>query len=158
MWWSPVREHTFRVGLLFIKTRVLGVCFKTSAGVTGDGKAGEGTLTFEESMFSWELGGSIASLLGTGVIVDRLGLARKLVLVDSFRHVGEGSASLGAVGVDLTADPLLKKPRMLCCLPPDAEPAAFFCADGVLAGVLAAIGVRFDMIPLGWDPGARAPG
>lgn len=109
-------------------------------------------------MFSWELGGSIASLLGTGVTVDRLGLTRKFVLVDSFRHVGEGSASLGAVGVVFAADPLLKKPRMLCCFPADAEPAVFFCADGVLAGVFAAIGVLLDMVPVWtgfWEESTR---
>lgn len=141
-----------------MKIRVLGVCSRTSAGVTGDGKAGEGTFAFAESMFSWELGGSIASLLGTGVTVDLLGLTSKLVLVDSFRHVGEGSTALGAVGVVFAADPLLKKPRMLCCLPPDAEPAVFFCADGVLAGVFAAIGVLVDMVPVrtvSWSEGTR---
>ena len=121
----------------------LGVCL-TSAEVTGDGKVGAATLTFVESTFSWELEGSMASLLGTGVTVDLPGLARKLSLVDSFRHVGEASASLGAdgVGVLFAADAgLLKKPRMLCCLPVDAEPPVFFCVDGVLAGVFAGLGV-----------------
>lgn len=97
--------------------------------------------------FSWELEGSMASLLGTGVTVDRLGLARKLALVDSLRQVGDASSSLGAVGVVFADAGLLKKPRMLCCFAPDAEPAVFFCADGVLAGVFAGLGVLLDMVP-----------
>jgi hypothetical protein len=40
------------------------------------------------SAFSCELGGSIASLLGTGVesFVDGFGLGRELALVVSFKH------------------------------------------------------------------------
>ena len=133
--------------------RALGVCL-TSAGVTGDGKVGAATLAFVESTFSWELEGSIASLLGTGVTVDLPGLARKLSLVDSFRHVGEASASREAdgVGVLFAADAgLLKKPRILCCFPVDAEPPVFFCVDGVLAGVFAVLGVDIVLVL------ARAP-
>lgn len=104
-------------------------------------------MTVAESMFSWELGGSMASLLGTGVTVDRLGLMRKLVLVDSLRQVDGGSVFLAAVGVVFADADLLKKPRMLCCLPVDTEPTAFFCADGVLAGVFAT-GVLLDMVPI----------
>lgn len=128
--------------------RALGVCL-TSAGVTGDGKVGAATLAFVESMFSWELGGSMASLLGTGVTFDLLGFARKLSLVDSLRHVGEASASLEAdgVGVLFAADAgLLKKPRILCCFPVDAEPPVFLCVDGVLAGVFAVLGVDIVLV------------
>lgn len=93
-------------------------------------------------MFSWELEGSMASLLGTGVTVDRLGRVRKLVLVVSFRHGRVDSESLGVAGVGFATDEgLAKKPRMLCCFPADAEPTIFFCLDGVLAGVFAATGV-----------------
>lgn len=121
----------------------LGVCL-ASAGVTGDGKEGAATLAFVESTFSWELEGSMASLLGTGVTVDLPGFARKLSLVDSLRHVGEASAPLEAdgVGVFFAADAgLPKKPKILCCFPVDAEPPVFFCVDGVLAGVFAVLGV-----------------
>lgn len=128
--------------------RALGVCL-ASAGVTGDGKEGAATLTFVESTFSWELEGSMASLLGTGVTVDLPGFARKLSLVDSLRHVEEASAPLEAdgVGVLFAADAgLPKKPKILCCFPVDTEPPVFFCVDGVLTGVFAGLGV--DIVPV----------
>ncbi len=130
-----------RIGLLLMTGRALEFCFtENSAGVMGDGRAGEAaTLALVETTFSWELGGSMASLLGTGVMCARLGLAREFELVVSLRHGDESGwlgAGLAAVGVE--AD-LPKKPRILCCLPPEAVPPIFFVEDGVFAGVRAGI-------------------
>jgi hypothetical protein len=106
------------------------------------------TLTVLISLFSWELEGSMASLLGTGVdVVVRLETSIELARVVSFRHWGDVSLLLVEVGLvagdglaplGLLAGAVLeKKPRMLfCCLP--VEGAAFFAVDGVFAGVRAA--------------------
>lgn len=61
-----------------------------------------------EPWFSWELEGSRASLLGTGVIVEGFLLALDLVV--SFRQGEEGKEFWDG-------DALAKKPRMLCCFP-----------------------------------------
>lgn len=104
------------------------------------------------SLFSWELLGSTASLLGTGVRDEsRLAENKELDLdVLSVKQDGsDGLMSLEASGVALEAcvEPLVldgvadlaKKPRMLCCLPVDGmdELTAFFDVTGVLAGVRA---------------------
>lgn len=60
-----------------------------------------------EPWFSWELEGSRASLLGTGVTVE--GFLLVLDLVVSFRHEGEESMELW------DGDAFAKKPRILCC-------------------------------------------
>ena len=116
------------------------------------------TLTVLMSLFSWELVGSMASLLGTGVdVVVRLETSIELARVVSFRHWGDVSLLLVEVGLvagdglaalGLLAGPVLaKKPRMLfCCLP--VEGAAFFAVDGVFAGVRA-VAAGFSPILLG---------
>jgi hypothetical protein len=104
------------------------------------------TLTVLVSLFSWELEGSIASLLGTGVVVVvRLEVSMELARVVSFKHWGDASLLFLEAGLidgeglaPLTlpaAAGLEKKPRMLlCCLPVEG---AFFTVDGVFAGVRA---------------------
>ena len=124
-----------------------GWCTGFSAGVTGDGKVSLlATLTAVESLFSCELQGSTASLLGTGVMVAiRLTLDLELDLEVSVRH-GKMDSFLGKVdgaGREAGVAPedefgvvpaaLEKKPRMLCCLP--VEDPAWLGAD--LAGVRA---------------------
>ena len=116
------------------------------------------TLTVLMSLFSWELEGSMASLLGTGVdVVVRLETSIELARVVSFRHGGDVSLLLVDVGLvagdglaplGLLAGAVLeKKPRMLfCCLP--VEGAAFFAVDGVFAGVRA-VAAGFSPILLG---------
>lgn len=126
-------------------------CFRgCSAGVTGDGKASLATLTAVEPLFSCELEGSTASLLGTGVIVTvRLTLAMELDFEVSVRQetteslwdgvldeedgscCDDGVAPEDEFGVVPAA--LEKKPRMLCCLPVE-EPA---CLGAGRAGVRA---------------------
>lgn len=81
--------QTFRDGLLGRLAIEAGAWLNGSAGVTGEGSAKSTTLGFlATSMFSWELGGSRTSLLGTGVMfVGRLILERELErLVDSCRQ------------------------------------------------------------------------
>ncbi len=107
------------------------------------------------SWFSWELDGSIASLLGTGVtFAGRLGPRIELARVVSLRHGGEAARSLVDVGF-VTVDGeglaplglpaalvLVKKPRMLrCCLPVDAveDAGPFLAVEGVFAGVFAGV-------------------
>jgi hypothetical protein len=130
---------------------------KLSAGVNGDGRLLSSTLRVAvESIFSWELTGSIASLLGTGVMFAaerRLAtLANELdFVVDSLRQ-GDESPSLAlftflaaaaGFGVEeegpLDNDALLEKnPRMLCCFPVDAcAEDGFFAVEGGFAGVRA---------------------
>jgi len=78
----------------------------------------------------------MGSLLGSGVMLAALGL-RELDLVDSLRQAkGEEGAGLGFAAEGVDAD-LAKKLIMLCCLPPEADPAGFFCEVGVFAGVRA---------------------
>lgn len=86
------------------------------------------------SWFSWELRGSTASLLGTGVRVEgRLAKESELDFVVSLRQ-DEGWPSLGAG--DGVAEALEKKPRILFCFPADDDMAVpFLATEGVLAGV-----------------------
>lgn len=118
------------------------------------------TLAVLASRFSWELEGSIASLLGTGVtVVVRLGTSIELALVVSLRHWGDVSRWLEDAGlvdgeeVAPLAVPLAvpaagvleKKPRMLRCLPVDG---AFLVADdGAFAGVRAAVADLSTILP-----------
>lgn len=105
------------------------------------------------STFSWELNGSAASLLGTGVMLDgRLAKDNELAFVVSFRQV-EDEDTLAAFEVDGVAEaeeagaPALgfgfgwlafeKKPKMLCCFPVD---------EGVFAGVRAGALAGFSPI------------
>lgn len=137
-------RHAFRVGLL---GRPLGVTAALSSNSSGD--AGDGRESLEAlvsmtmaSTFSWELRGSTASLLGTGVMVEgRFAKDSELLFVVSLRH-DDLLLSLEAVGVLLEFGVVLeafgwvadfeKKPRMLCCFPVDA------CVlEGVLAGAAA---------------------
>jgi len=131
---------------------LLAGCFRPiSAGVTGDGKSILATLTARvESLFSCELQGSTASLLGTGVMATAcLTLDMELDLVVSVRQGKRASLSFwdGVLededggGCDDGAAPdeefgvvpaaLEKKPRMLCCLPVE-EP---ICLGADRAGV-----------------------
>ena len=119
-----------------------GACWGTvSAGVTGEGRLFSATLSLRLGRFSCELGGSIASLLGTGVMVlERTTLAIELDFVVSRRQGDEAASSALAVaarcveGVPLRT----KKPRMLCCLPVDGA-GARLAGAGVRAGVEPAI-------------------
>lgn len=103
------------------------------------------------STFSWELRGSAASLLGTGVMLDwRLAKDKELAFVVSLRQVED---TLSAFEVDGVAEaeeagaPALgfgfgwlafeKKPKMLCCFPVD---------EGVFAGVRAGALAGFSPI------------
>lgn len=102
-----------------------------SAGVTGEGSTRLNTLTVASEWFSWELEGSMASLLGTGVMLDgRLLSWSELV---SFRHE-EVLVDLADDGGSPFWGVLEKKPKMLCCCLPEAEPDEldFFASDGVL--------------------------
>lgn len=97
-------------------------------------------LIVEASLFSCELLGSMASLLGTGVMFSRgcLFLARVLDLVVSLRH-GEEFGSEERVGSFEDAEgvpDLAKKPKILACLPVEAAGVAFFAGVG-FAGVRA---------------------
>lgn len=86
-------------------------------------------MTEVDSMFSWELEGSIASLLGTGVmLIVRLMVDIELDLVVSFRHwdrfffcVEDTGPGEGFDADDPAPATLEKKPRMLCCLPVDPD-------------------------------------
>lgn len=114
-------------------------------------------------MFSWELRGSTASLLGTGVMVEGC-LAKDSefdFVVVSLRHDDDDGAR--GVGVDLVVgvealglagvDALAKKPRILCCLPVDdgsvllllLKLLLFFTKEGVFAGVRAG---ALDLSPI----------
>lgn len=144
------QQHTFRDGLLCkLAFAGTGCFFMILARVAaGDRRTRLATLAVLASLFSWELEGSMASLLGTGVmVVVRLDTSIEFdLVVVSFRHCGE--ASLLCAGADLVegdgvaplAEPaapdLEKKPRMLCCLPVEG---AFLTVDGVFAGVRAVV-------------------
>lgn len=129
----------------------------TSAGVTGEGKLSDTTLTAAiESLFSWELRGSAASLLGSGVMfARRLEVAIELDFVVSLRQGEESAAAASSLGeaeglvegdADADADAealgveeaaaLEKNPKMLfCCLPVDGTLALLAVdEDGVRAG------------------------
>lgn len=110
------------------------------------------TLAVLASRFSWELPGSMASLLGTGVTVvvrrerSEFDLVVSLISLRHWDDVsrltddggwadGDGLAAL----VLRAAGVREKKPRMLCCLPVEGAWAAFFAVDGVLAGVRAPV-------------------
>jgi len=90
----------------------------------------------------------IASLLGTGVALERLG-SIELDFVVSLRKRGVDSFFAdGAVLADrdglaalelVPAEALEKKPRMLCCLPVEGACPSFLAVDGVLAGVRAGV-------------------
>lgn len=97
------------------------------------------------SLFSWELQGSTASLLGTGVsVVGRFCKDRELdfVVVSFKQEDRDGLLSL-EVGVEallpVWAADLEKNPRMLCCFPVDesVELLLFLAMEGVFAGVRA---------------------
>lgn len=117
----------------------------------GEGGAEAGTLLprvmVAASWFSWELEGSIASLLGTGVTTEGFLLLFSCSELDfvvvSWRQDGRGV--VGVVVVDLegaVGEDLAKKPRMLCCLrvavedePTEADPGFFDIDEAVFAGV-----------------------
>lgn len=138
--------HTFREGLLWV-----GGFTSTTALLSSSDEPGEGNESLDSfvsiciaSLFSWELRGSTASLLGTGVrVVGRFaGTAELDFVVDSFKvEEGNALALLEGAGVeeavlDGVAD-LEKKPKMLCCFPVDAVLALFVCFfAGVWAGAL----------------------
>lgn len=91
--------------------------------------------------FSWELEGSRASLLGTGVMLAAgfLLTGRELDFVVSFKQGEESFVSLGEGFADEAGPPvgvwagLEKKPKMLFCLPPvDDMELVFLDSDGVL--------------------------
>jgi hypothetical protein len=105
-----------------------------SAGVTGDGSAWWDTLTVASEWFSWELEASMASLLGTGVILEGLLLSwSELDLVVSFRHEEALVELLEDGGSPFWDEALEKKPKMLCCFPEaDMDELDFFASDGVL--------------------------
>jgi hypothetical protein len=128
---SRIESLTFLEGLLVMVGLLVGCLKRFSAGVTGDGKAVLATLTAVESLFSCELQGSTASLLGTGVMVTfRLTLDLELDLDVSVRH-GKRESFLdrvlpkedgtccgdGLALEDVVPAALEKKPRILCCLP-----------------------------------------
>lgn len=86
-------RHTLREGLLPRAMVEGGGCLaQISASVTGEGGARLGTLGVASEWFSWELEGSSASLLGTGVMLAGFRLAR----VVSLRHGDEATADLVA--------------------------------------------------------------
>lgn len=135
--------HTLREGLLPASALVLTAgCSTISEEEPGEGK--ESIATFWSmcitSWFSWELRGSTASLLGTGVrVVGRLAKESEFDLVVSLRQDDGFGVGLeeGVEGLGLDcADALEKKPKMLCCFPVDDSIALpFLAVDGVLAGV-----------------------
>lgn len=115
-----------------------------------------------ESMFSWELRGSTASLLGTGVMFEgRLAKDSEFdFVVVSWRHDDDGTRGVGVAlvaGVEplglAGVDALAKKPRILCCFPVEdgsvllllLKLLLFFTVDGVLAGVRAG---ALDLSPI----------
>lgn len=132
-------RHTLRVGLLLGRTfAATAVLSSSSVGDEGGGKESLEILVSRTiaSRFSWELRGSTASLLGTGVMLTgRFAMDSELLFVVSFRHDDflfplEADVVLLDVGVALfdlgCVEALEKKPKMLCCFPVD---------EGVLAGV-----------------------
>lgn len=98
----------------------------------------------------------IASLLGTGVALVRLGSIefdfvvslRKRGVVSFFAEGAVLADRDGLAALELPpTEALEKKPRMLCCLPVEGACPSFFAVDGVLAGVRA--GVDFSPIMRG---------
>lgn len=149
-------RHTFREGLLLASAVGVGAgWWSSSAGDFGDGKESLGTLesTAMTSTFSWELRGSAASLLGTGVMLDeRLAKDSELAFVVSLRQVDgtlsffevdgvadaeEAGALALALGLGLGWAAFEKKPKMLCC---------FALDEGVFAGVRAGVLAGFSPI------------
>lgn len=135
-----------------------------SASVMNEGSTASfsGTLTVvAESIFSWELEGSKASLLGTGVMF-LLGLLFNWSVLDlvvvSRRHGEEGIWEVGVevaiVAASLSFEAALeKKPRMLfCCFPVVEAELGFLDNEGVVVapvGVPAALpGVRVRVAPV----------
>jgi hypothetical protein len=115
-------------------TGLLVGCFNIFlVGLTGDGRTNLATLTAVESLFSCELQGSTASLLGTGVMVTvRLTFDKELDLEVSVRQGKRESFWAGVLDDEdgsccddgvapeefgVVPAALEKKPRMLCCLP-----------------------------------------
>lgn len=103
--WKRVTEqqHAFRVGLEDARVGLLpATCGVTvSAGVVGDGKQSSATFRPEVFVFSWELGGSRASLLGTGVTLEGcLALGSVFVRVDSLKQGDESAARATGLGVE----------------------------------------------------------
>lgn len=162
-------ERTLREGLLVASTagEVAG-WLSSSAGDFGDGKESLRTLEsmFMTSTFSWELNGSAASLLGTGVMLDgRLAKDNELAFVVSLRHVDDALAVLldvdgvavaeaavaeagaEALGFGLGWLALEKKPKMLCCFAVDEGVFA-----GVRAGALAGLSPIFSKVADQFDP------
>lgn len=162
------KRRTFREGLLLASA--VGVAagwWSSSAGDFGDGKESIGTLesTVMTSTFSWELRGSAASLLGTGVMLDgRLAKDNELAFVVSLRHVDGTLSALevdavggadaeaeeaetAALGLALGWVALEKKPKMLCCLP--VEEGVF---AGVRAAALAGFSTIFSLVTGQFDP------
>lgn len=162
------KRRTFREGLLLASA--VGVAagwWSSSAGDFGDGKESIGTLesTVMTSTFSWELRGSAASLLGTGVMLDgRLAKDNELAFVVSLRHVDDTlsvlevdevadaaaeaeEAGTAALGLALGWLALEKKPKMLCCFAVDAGVFA-----GVRAAALAGFSTIFSLVTGQFDP------
>lgn len=106
-------------------------------------------VTLAVSWFSWELEGSMASLLGTGVTTAGFLLLFSWSELDfvvvSWRQDGRGVVEVGVAVVDLEGalgEDLAKKPRMLCCLRVAVEDEAeaeadpgFLDIEAVFAGV-----------------------
>lgn len=79
-----------------------------SAEVDGDGKESSATLTVETLKFSWELAGSIASLLGTGVRLDDFGAwGSVFVRFDSLKQGDESGALAVGFGVGVERETLV---------------------------------------------------
>ncbi len=134
---------TLRVGLLLTTTGAAAACLTiTSADVSGEGKLPSTTLATGTLLFSWELRGSGASLLGIGVMLLEgrfLEVGKALDLVVSFK-LGDDLEEwqVGAAGeLPPVAAALAKNPRMLCCLPVETN-GGFFDVAAALAGVRAA--------------------
>lgn len=86
-----IRSRTFREGLSLVDSTFVGACLDLEDIVAGKGSASPGV----GRAFSCELGGSSASLLGTGVdsfFEEEAGFAlgKELALVVSFKQVESG--------------------------------------------------------------------
>lgn len=101
------------------------------------------TFTVLTSLFSWELDGLTASLLGTGVVLAGR-FALDLVVSFKYRAGGSFLTKAEALAEGEEAGPLVvvedleKKPKMLCCLPVETV-ADFLIEDVALAGVRAVV-------------------
>ncbi len=127
--------RTLRDGLLPDDSTCAGVCLDFAELGVGEGRVSSDTVG---CLFSWELGGSMASLLGTGVDSFRLmeadlAFGRKLALVVSFKQV-EGSGETFDNGDEAGAgEDFWKKDMIDRCLP-DAEAELFVTGfEGVRA-------------------------